>query len=79
MHSMRYRSLRRSIKAGKPCMTAEGGVDSTVHVDVEDHNLDGDPIRMFDCAGQVRPVMFLVTLSLVYQYACVVGRRLLWF
>ncbi|CAN0131334.1 unnamed protein product [Pylaiella littoralis] len=46
-------SLRRSIKAGKPCMTGEGSVDSTVHVDVEDHKLGGHPIRMFDCAGQV--------------------------
>eukprot|EP00752_Nemacystus_decipiens_P011696 g10379.t2 len=46
-------SLRRSIKAGKPCVTGEGGVDSTVHVDVEDHELDGHPIRLFDCAGQV--------------------------
>ncbi|CAM9762657.1 unnamed protein product [Ectocarpus fasciculatus] len=45
-------SLRRSIKTGKPCMTREG-VESTVHVDVEDHKVDGHPIRMFDCAGQV--------------------------
>lgn len=51
-------------------MTRDGGVDSTVHVDVEDHNLDvkgdeadGHPIRMFDCAGQVRHIMFLVALS----------------
>ncbi|CAM9610550.1 unnamed protein product [Ectocarpus sp. 6 AP-2014] len=46
-------SLRRSIKTGKPCMTRGGGEESTVHVDVEDHDLDGHPIRMFDCAGQV--------------------------
>eukprot|EP00752_Nemacystus_decipiens_P016125 g14419.t2 len=46
-------SLRCSIKRGKPRMTIEGGVESTVHVDVEDHELDGHPIRMFDCAGQV--------------------------
>eukprot|EP00903_Cladosiphon_okamuranus_P009177 g8765.t1 len=46
-------SLRRSIKAGKPCKTKEGGVESTVHVDVEDHEVDGQPIRIFDCAGQV--------------------------
>eukprot|EP00752_Nemacystus_decipiens_P017123 g15339.t1 len=46
-------SLRCSIKEGKPRMAIEGGVESTVHVDVEDHELDGHPIRMFDCAGQV--------------------------
>ncbi|CAM9300401.1 unnamed protein product [Ectocarpus sp. 12 AP-2014] len=46
-------SLRRSIKTGRPCMTRGGGVESTVHVDVEDHEVDGHPIRMFDCAGQV--------------------------
>lgn len=34
-------------------MTRDGGVETTVHVDVEDHELDGHPIRMFDCAGQV--------------------------
>ncbi|CAN0078933.1 unnamed protein product, partial [Ectocarpus sp. 8 AP-2014] len=44
-------SLRRSIKTGRPCMTRGGGVESTVHVDVEDHEVDGHPIRMFDCAG----------------------------
>lgn len=60
---MHYRSLRRSIKTGAPWTTREGGVDSTVHVDVEDHILDvhdnkdgGHPIRMFDCAGQVRNI-----------------------
>ncbi len=60
------RSLRRSIKSGKPSMTKEGGVESTVHVDVEDHEIDGRPIRIFDCAGQVRgrPVpCFAVVLS----------------
>eukprot|EP00752_Nemacystus_decipiens_P014806 g13180.t1 len=46
-------SLRRSIKTRRPDMTRGGGVDSTVHVDVEYHELDGHPIRMFDCAGQV--------------------------
>ncbi|CAM9361370.1 unnamed protein product, partial [Sphacelaria rigidula] len=46
-------SLRHSIKAGKPCTTREGGEDSTVHVDVEDHEVDGHAIRIFDCAGQV--------------------------
>ncbi|CAM9992582.1 unnamed protein product [Scytosiphon promiscuus] len=45
-------SLRRSIKAGRPCMTTDDGAESTVHVDVEDHDVDGHPIRMFDCAGQ---------------------------
>ncbi|CAM9700998.1 unnamed protein product [Ectocarpus sp. 13 AM-2016] len=34
-------------------MTRRGGVESTVRVDVEDHEVDGHPIRMFDCAGQV--------------------------
>ncbi|CAM9497291.1 unnamed protein product [Ectocarpus sp. 4 AP-2014] len=46
-------SLRRSITAGRPCMTQDGGVESTVHVDVEDHEVDGHPVRIFDCAGQV--------------------------
>ncbi|CAM9667225.1 unnamed protein product [Ectocarpus sp. 8 AP-2014] len=46
-------SLRRSITTGGPCMTQDGGVESTVHVDVEDHKVDGHPIRIFDCAGQV--------------------------
>ncbi|CAN0271655.1 unnamed protein product [Ectocarpus sp. 12 AP-2014] len=46
-------SLRRSIKTGRPCTTKGGGVESIVHVDVEDHEVDGHPIRMFDCAGQV--------------------------
>eukprot|EP00903_Cladosiphon_okamuranus_P006504 g6358.t1 len=46
-------SLRRSIKSGKPSKTREGGVESTVHVDVEDHKIDDHPIRIFDCAGQV--------------------------
>ncbi|CAM9235451.1 unnamed protein product [Ectocarpus sp. 12 AP-2014] len=46
-------SLRRSITTGKPCMTQDSGVESTVHVDVEDHEVDGHPIRIFDCAGQV--------------------------
>lgn len=41
-------------------MTAEGGGESTVHVDVEDHEVDGHPIRMFDCAGQVRLLLLLV-------------------
>lgn len=54
MHSTHCRSLRRSIKAGKPCKTKEGGVESTVHVDVQDHEVDGHPIRIFDCADQVR-------------------------
>ncbi|CAB1102577.1 unnamed protein product [Ectocarpus sp. CCAP 1310/34] len=59
METVGKTSLRCSIKAGKPCMTRGGGVDSTVHVDVQDHNLDvqdhkagGHPIRIFDCAGQ---------------------------
>ncbi|CAN0357848.1 unnamed protein product, partial [Ectocarpus fasciculatus] len=46
-------SLRRSITTGRPCMTQDRGVESTVHVDVEDHIVDGHPIRIFDCAGQV--------------------------
>ncbi|CAM9136686.1 unnamed protein product, partial [Ectocarpus sp. 4 AP-2014] len=46
-------SLRRSITTGSPCMTQDGGVESTVHVDVEDHEVDGHPVRIFDCAGQV--------------------------
>ncbi|CAM9963869.1 unnamed protein product [Ectocarpus sp. 12 AP-2014] len=46
-------SLRRSITTGRPCMTQDGGVESTVHVDVQDHKVDGHPIRIFDCAGQV--------------------------
>ncbi|CAM9994250.1 unnamed protein product, partial [Ectocarpus sp. 13 AM-2016] len=50
---MHCRSLRRSITTGRPCMTQDGGVESTVHVDVEDHKVDGNPIRIFDCAGQV--------------------------
>ncbi|CAM9712032.1 unnamed protein product, partial [Ectocarpus sp. 8 AP-2014] len=45
-------SLRRSITTRRPCVT-QGGVESTVHVDVEDHEVDGHPIRIFDCAGQV--------------------------
>lgn len=52
-------------------MTRGGGVDSTVHVDVQDHNLDvqdhkagGHPIRIFDCAGQVRHIMFLIRVEL---------------
>ncbi|CAB1118449.1 unnamed protein product [Ectocarpus sp. CCAP 1310/34] len=45
-------SLRRSITTGKPCMTRDSGVESTVHVNVEDHKVDGRPIRIFDCAGQ---------------------------
>lgn len=35
MHSTHYRSLRRSIKTGKPCKTKEVALESTVHVDVE--------------------------------------------
>ncbi|CAB1102707.1 unnamed protein product [Ectocarpus sp. CCAP 1310/34] len=44
---------KTSIKTGRPCMTRGCGVESTVHVDVEDHEVDGHPIRVFDCAGQV--------------------------
>ncbi|CAM9927172.1 unnamed protein product [Laminaria digitata] len=46
-------SLRHSIKTGKPFKTRQGDLRSTVHVDVEDHKVDGHRIRMFDCAGQV--------------------------
>ncbi|CAM9558113.1 unnamed protein product, partial [Hapterophycus canaliculatus] len=46
-------SLRRSITAREPRKTREGGEESTVHVDVEDDVVDGQPIRIFDCAGQV--------------------------
>ncbi|CAM9894635.1 unnamed protein product [Ectocarpus sp. 12 AP-2014] len=46
-------SLRQSIVAGKARPTRNHGEESTVHIDVEDHELDGRPIRIFDCAGQV--------------------------
>eukprot|EP00752_Nemacystus_decipiens_P014355 g12771.t2 len=46
-------SLRRSIKSGRPCMTKDGGAESTVHVDAEHHDVEGQRIRIFDCAGQV--------------------------
>ncbi|CAM9529127.1 unnamed protein product [Ectocarpus sp. 6 AP-2014] len=46
-------SLRQSIVAGKARPTCNHGEESTVHIDVEDHELDGRPIRIFDCAGQV--------------------------
>lgn len=54
MHSLHCRSLRQSIKTERPCVTTNGGQESTVHVDVEDHIVNGHPIRIFDCAGQVR-------------------------
>lgn len=72
-NALHCRSLRRSIKTRRPDMTREDGVDSTVHVDVEYHELDGHPIRMFDCAGQVRHILFLLTLSWLNECACVVG------
>lgn len=39
--------------AGKASPTQELKDESTVHIDVEDHDLTDKPIRIFDCAGQV--------------------------
>ncbi|CAM9384894.1 unnamed protein product, partial [Sphacelaria rigidula] len=45
--------LRHSIGTGQPRTTRGDGQDSTVHVDVDDHVVDGHRTWMFDCAGQV--------------------------
>ncbi|CAN0471301.1 unnamed protein product, partial [Discosporangium mesarthrocarpum] len=45
-------SLRQSIIARRPNPT-KGLQESTVHLEIEEHDLDGVHIRMFDCAGQV--------------------------
>lgn len=52
-------SLRQSIVAGKARRTHDRGRESTVHVDVEDHDLSDGPIRIFDCAGQVTRALVL--------------------
>lgn len=60
VYSTHCRSLRHNIKAEKPVKTEDGGgVESTVRVDVEDREVDGHPIKIFDCAGQVRNPLFL--------------------
>ncbi|CAN0471433.1 unnamed protein product, partial [Discosporangium mesarthrocarpum] len=41
-----------SIIARRPNPT-KGPQESTVHLEIEEHDLDGVHIRMFDCAGQV--------------------------
>ena len=45
-------SLRQSIREQRPTPT-EGGVEITVHIDVENVEIDGTTVRVYDCAGQV--------------------------
>ncbi|CAM9736506.1 unnamed protein product, partial [Hapterophycus canaliculatus] len=45
-------SLRQSIREGKACPTDDIPEERTVHIDVEDLTIQGDNVRVFDCAGQ---------------------------
>ncbi|CAM9581614.1 unnamed protein product [Scytosiphon promiscuus] len=45
-------SLRQSMREMKGCPTVDVIAASTVHIDVEDLNVLGKRVRIFDCAGQ---------------------------
>ncbi|CAM9968342.1 unnamed protein product [Scytosiphon promiscuus] len=45
-------SLRQSMRQKEPCPTVDVLAASTVHIDVEDLEIIGERIRVFDCAGQ---------------------------
>ncbi|CAM9212614.1 unnamed protein product [Ectocarpus sp. 8 AP-2014] len=46
-------SLRQSIKANKATPTGDRKEESTVFAEVEDMELEGSSVRVYDCAGQV--------------------------
>lgn len=44
------RSLRQSIRTRRPTPTS-GSQESTVHIDVEDMEVKGVSLRVYDCTG----------------------------
>ena len=46
------RSIRQSMRTRRPTPTS-GPADSTVQIDVEEMDIDGVSLRVYDCAGQV--------------------------
>lgn len=51
-------SLRQSIRTRRPTPTS-GPEESTVQIDVEEMDVDGVSLRVYDCAGQVECLLVL--------------------
>ena len=55
-------SLRQSIRTGRPTPTS-GSSESTVQIDVEEMDVEGVSLRVYDCAGQVNLVWLSSTIE----------------